>query len=123
MAKRVSCYLDSINDTSEHVSVVFCDPLTLDELNVSMKQPSNTKSFNPNGFHVKMMKNRAQCKNNPPGYLQYKLRACSMALVSVTKSVFFRKPNKDRYDDCSSYRPLSIASHFGSFLSVCCAID
>ena len=25
---------------------------------------------------------------------------------------FFREPKKEKYDDCSSYRPLSISSHF-----------
>ena len=57
MAKRVSCYLNSINDTSEHVLQIFGDPLTLDELKVSMKQASNTNSLIPDGFHVKMIKN------------------------------------------------------------------
>ena len=32
---------------------------------------------------------------------------------SLSQIVFIRDPNKDKYDDCSSYRPISIASHFG----------
>ena len=57
MAKRVSCYLDSINDTSENFLEMFSDLFTLDELKVSMKQSSNTNFFNPDGFHVKLIKN------------------------------------------------------------------
>ena len=53
MATRVSCYLDSINDTSEHVLEIFHDPFTLNELNESLKPSSNTNSFHPGGFHVK----------------------------------------------------------------------
>ena len=58
MAKRVSCYRDSINDTSEHVLEILSDPLTLDELKVSVKQSSNTNTFDPDGLHVKMIKNQ-----------------------------------------------------------------
>ena len=33
-----------------------------------------------------------------------------------SRVVFVRKPNKERYDECSSYRPLSISSHIGKTL-------
>ena len=33
-----------------------------------------------------------------------------------SRVVFIRKPNNERYDECSSYRPLSISSHNGKTL-------
>ena len=33
-----------------------------------------------------------------------------------SRVVFIRKPNKERYDECPSYRPLSISSHIGKTL-------
>ena len=112
MAKRVSCYLKSINDTSEHVLEVFSDPCTLDELKVSMKQSSNTNSFDPDGFHVKVIKNLGP---NAKTFLLGIYNRCWDHAVwpwSLSRIVFIRKPNKEMYDDCSSYRPLSIARHF-----------
>ena len=32
-----------------------------------------------------------------------------------SRVIFIRKPNKAKHDDCSSYRPLNISSHFGKF--------
>ena len=74
--KRVSCYLNSINDTSEHV------------LETQQKKLFLLEIYN---------------------------RCWDLAVWpwSPSRIVFIRKPNKDRHDDCSSYRPLSIASHFG----------
>ena len=112
MAKRVSCYLKLINDTSEHVLEVFSDPCTLDELKVSMKQSSNTNSFDPDSFYVKMIKNLGP---NAKTFLLGIYNRCWDHAVwpwSLSRLMFIRKPNEERYDDCSSYRPLSIASHF-----------
>ena len=113
MSKRVSCFLDSINDTSEHVLEMFSDLFTLDELKVSLKQSSNTNSFDPDGFHVKMIKSLGPKAKT--FFLEIHNRCWDHAVWpwSLSRKVFIRNPNKDRYDDCSSYRPLSIASHFG----------
>ena len=112
MPKRVSCYLDSINDTSDHVLETFKHPFSLDELKVSMKQSSNTNSFDPDGFHVKMSKNLGP--NAKTFHLEIYNRCWDHAVWpwSLSRIVCIRKPKQRRHDDCSSYRPLSIASHF-----------
>ena len=85
----------------------------MEELNEAMKQSSDTNSFDPDGFHVKMIKNLGV---NAKTFLLEIFNTCWEHAVwpcSLSRIVFIRKPNKDRYDDCSSYRPLSISSHFG----------
>ena len=47
MSRTVSGYLDSFDDASEHVSEVFHEPFTMEELNEAMKQSSDTNSFDP----------------------------------------------------------------------------
>ena len=77
-----------------------------------MKQSSNTNSFDPDGFHVKMIKNLGP---NTKIFLLEIYNTCWDHAVwpwSLSRIVFIGKPNKNRYD-CSSYRPLSIASRFG----------
>ena len=113
MSRTVSGYLDSFDDASEHVSEVFHEPYTMEELNGAMKQSSDTNSFDPDGFHVKMIKNLGV---NAKTLLLEIFKTCWEHAVwpwSLSRIVFIRKPNKDRYDECSSYRPLSISSHFG----------
>ena len=82
MSRTVSGYLDSFDDASEHVSEVFHEPFTMEELN------------------VKMIKNLGV---NAKTLLLEIFNTCWEHAVwpwSLSRIVFIRKPNKDRYDDC-----------------------
>ena len=76
----------------------------------------HTRSFDTDGIHQSMIKN-----------MRYKARELFLQSFNncwetaswpgkESRVIFIRKPNKERFDDCSSYRPLSISSHFGKLL-------
>ena len=77
---------------------------------------SNTKSFDIDGVHLTMIKNLA---TKALLFLLNTFNACWEYHVwpwTESRVVFIRKPNKERYDECSSYRPHSISSHIGKTL-------
>ena len=76
---------------------------------------SNTKSFDIDGLHltIKNLGTKALL------FLLHIFNACWVYHVwpwTDSRVVFIRKSNKERYDECSSYRPLSISSHIGKTL-------
>ena len=104
------------DSSDEHENGLFVDPLNMEELNAAIANTSNTRSFDTDDIHLSMIKN-----------LGYKARELLLQIFNncwetaswpwkESRVIFIRKPNKERYDDCSSYRPLSISSHFGKLL-------
>ena len=104
------------DSSDEHENGLFVDPLIMEELNAAIANTSNTKSFDTDGIHLSMIKN-----------MGYKARELLLQIFNncwetaswpwkKSRVIFIRKPNKERYDDCSSYRSLSISSHFGKLL-------
>ena len=78
-----------------------------------MKKSSSTKSFDIDGLHLTLRKNldtkapffSAEC-------FQCLLGISCVAMDGVT-SRFHTQTKKERYDECSSYRPPSVSSHIG----------
>ena len=106
-----------VPDSSDgHENGLFVDPLNMEKLNAAIANTSNTRSFNTDGIHLSMIKNMGYKAREM--LLQSFNNCWEIASWPWKKSrvVFIRKPNKGRYDDCSSYRPLSISSHFGKLL-------
>ena len=103
-------------DGPEHDIEVFHDEITFDELKNAILKSSNTKSFDIDGLHLTMIKNLGT-KALP--FLLNTFNACWEYHVwpwTESRVVFICKPNKERYDECSSNRPLSISSHIGNTL-------
>ena len=123
MSRTVSGYLDSFDDASEHVSEVFHEPFTTEELNEAMKQSSDTNFFDPDGFHVKMIKN---LRVNGKTLLLEIFNTCWEQAVwpwSLSRIVFIRTLTKTGMTTVPAIdRYLSLVI-LESFLSVCCAID
>ena len=123
MSRTVSGYLDSFDDASEHVSEVFHEPFTMEELNDALKQSFVTSSFDPDEFHVKMIKTWESMRRlfswrflthvgnklHGPGLYDELCLSGSLTNTGMTTV-----PAIDRY--------LSLVI-LESFLSVCCAID
>ena len=100
----------------EHDTEVFHDEIIFDEVKNANLKSSNTKSFEIDGLHVTMMKNLG---TKALYFLLTIFNACWESHVwpwTESRVVFIRKPNKERSDECSSYRPLSISSHIGKTL-------
>ena len=78
---------------------------------------SNNKSFDIDGLHSTMIKTLGI---KALFFLPNVFNACWEYQCGHGRShesvIFIRKPNKERYDECSSYRPLSISSHVGKTL-------
>ena len=106
-----------VPDSSDgHENGLFVDPLNMEEQNAVIANTSNTRSFDTDGIYLSMIKNMGYKAREM--LLQFFNNCWEIASWPWKKSrvIFIRKQNKRRYDDCSSYRPLSISSHFGKLL-------
>ena len=113
---QVEAKINQPHDGPEHDIEVIYDEITFDELKNAILKSSNTKSFDIDGLHLTMIKNLG---TRALLFLLNTFNACWEYHVwpwTDSRVVFIRKPNKERYDECSSYRPLSISSHFGKTL-------
>ena len=108
--------IKQLHDDLEHDNEVFHDKFTFDELKIAILKSSNTKSFDIDGLHVTMIKNLV---TKALLFLLTIFNACWEYHVwpwTESRVVFKRKPNKGRYDECFSYRPLSLSSYIGKTL-------
>ena len=83
---------------------------TLHELKEPLKQSSNTNFFS------NLTDSMSNLRPNTKTFLLEIYNACYDHAVwpwFLSRRVFIRKPNKDRYDYCSSFRPSTLASLFG----------
>ena len=82
----------------------------MEELNAAIAITSNTRSFDTDGIHLSLIKK-----------MGYKAREMLLQIFNncwetaswpwkESRVIFIRKPNKERHDDSSSYRPLSISA-------------
>ena len=113
---QVEAKINQTHDGPEHDIEVFHDEITFDELKNAILKSSNTKSFDIDGLHLTMIKN---LRTKALLFLLNIFNACWEYHVwpwTDSRVVFIRNPNKERYDECSSYRPLSISSHIGKTL-------
>ena len=113
---QVEAKINQQHDGPEHEIEVFHDEITFDELKNAILKSSNTKSFDIDGLHLTMIKHLG---TKALHFLLNIFNTCWEYHVwpwTESRVVFIRKPNKERYDECSSYRPLSISSHIGKTL-------
>ena len=113
---QVEAKINQPHDGPEHDFEVFHDEITFDELKNAILKSSNTISFDIDGLHLTMIKNLGTKALLFPLNI---FNACWEYHVwpwTESRVVFIRKPNKERYDECFSYRPLSISSHIGKTL-------
>ena len=113
---QVQAKINQPHDGPEHDIELFHDEITFDEMKNAILKSSNTKSFDIDGLHLTMIKNLG---TKALLFLLNIFNACWEYHVwpwTDSRVVFIRKPNKERYDECSSYRPLSISSHIGKTL-------
>ena len=104
------------HDGPEQNIEVFHDETTFDELKNAILKSSNIKSFDIDGLLLTMIKNLG---TKALLFLLNIFNACWEYHVwpgTESRVVFIRKPNKERYDECSSYRPLSNSSNIGKTL-------
>ena len=113
MAKTVTSFLQQSEEIGEHDMELFQDFFSSEELKDALKKCPSTNSFDPDGFHIQMMKELDNYART--FFLGIFNNFWNEAVWPWTQSrvSFIRKPNKAKYDDCSSYRPLIISSHFG----------
>ena len=104
------------DNSDEHENGHFVDPLNMEELNAAIANTSISRSFDTDGIHLSIIKN-----------MGFKAREMLLQIFNncwetaswpwdESRVSIIRKPKKERYDDCSSYRPLSISSLFGKLL-------
>ena len=113
---QVEVKVNQPHDDPEHDIEVFHDKITFVELKNAILKSSNTKSFDIDGLHLTMIKNLG---TKALLFLLNIFNVCWEYHVwpwTESRVVFIRKPNKERYYECSSYRPLSISSHIGKTL-------
>ena len=95
-----------LDSSDEHGNDLFVDPLNMEELNAAIPKTSNTRLLDTDGIHLSMMKK-----------MGYKARDMLLQIFKncwetaswpweEQRVCFIRKPNKEKSDDCSSYRPL-----------------
>ena len=101
------------DSSDEHENGLFVDPLKMEELNAAIANTSSTRSFDTDGIHLSMAKNMGYKTRE---MLLQVFNNCWETAWKESRVIFIRKLNKKIYDDCSSYRPLSISSHFGKLL-------
>ena len=88
----------------------------MEEPNAAIANTSNSRSFDTDGIHLSMIKK-----------MGFKAREMLLQIFNncwetvswpwkESRDIFIRLPDKETYDDCSSYRPFSISSHFGRLL-------
>ena len=112
----VEAKISQPHDGPEHDIEVFHDKITFDELKNAILKSSNTNSVDIVGLHLTMIKNLG---TKALLFLLNIFNACWEYHVwpwTESRVVFIRKPNKERYDECPSYRPLSISSHISKKL-------
>ena len=104
------------DSSDEHENGLFVDPLNMEELNAAIANTSSTRSFDADGIHLSMVKNMGYKTREMLLQIFNNCWETASRLGKESRVLFIRKLNKKRYDDCSSYRPLSISSHFGKLL-------
>ena len=113
MEKTVNSFLQQPEEIGEHDMEIFQDFFSSKESNGALKQCPRTNSFDPDGFQIQMIKKLGNYART--FLLEFFDKCWNEAVWAWTQSrvIFIRKPNKTKYDDRSSYRPLTISSHFG----------
>ena len=104
------------DSSDDYENGLFVDPLNMEELNAAIANTSNTSSFDTDGVHLSMIRNMGYKAREMLLQTFNNCRETASWPWKESRVIFTRKPNKERYDDCSSYRPLSISSHFGKLL-------
>ena len=98
---QVEAKINQPHDGPEHDIELFHDEITFDELKNAILKSSNTKSFDIDGLHLTMIKNLG---SKALLFLLNIFNACWEYHVwpwTDSRVVFIRKPNKERYDECS----------------------
>ena len=115
MDKTVKLFLQQPEEIGEHDMETFQDFFPSEELNDALKQCPTTNSFQVDRFHIQRMK---KLGNYVSTFLLEIFEKCwNEAVWPWTHSlvIFIRKPNKAKYDDSSSYRPLTISNFWQAF--------
>ena len=110
--KTVKSFLQQSEEIGEHNVEVFQEFFSSEELNDALKQCPSSNSFDPDGFNIQMMKKRGDYART--FLLEISNKRWNEAVWPWTQSrvIFIRDRSKTKCDDCSSYRPLTISSHF-----------
>ena len=101
MEKTVNSFLQQPEVIGEHDMEIFQAFFSSDELNDALKQCPSTNSFDPNGFHIQILK----LGNYARTFLLEIFNKCWNEAVwpwTQSRVIFIRKPNKAKYDDCST---------------------
>ena len=95
---------------NEHKDDLFEDKITISELEHAIKELPPTRSFDIDNLHIWhwniWVPSQASCPSSIP-----RMPGRDIWPWNISKVVFIRKPNKNSYSDCSSFRPLTISSH------------
>ena len=99
------------------MNVVFVeDEITISELEQALKELPATGSFDIDNLQILILKHLGSRAKLAVLHLFNKCWAEGIWLWYISKVIFFRKPNKKSYSECSSFRPLTISSHMGKLM-------